>query len=84
MTAVAHLIDGPMGGEHRAISDQEQAQGFLTVFIQTRPPASATPVFDAALGLPTPEPAKGIYRPRPGHDPSYWYWTPNPPTRRKF
>lgn len=89
MTSVL-LVDGPQGGKWWQISAEDKERGYLTCYTLMNPGAtppageSKTPVFDRALGLPTPNIATGYYRPRENGDPLLWYYTPKPTPKRIF
>jgi hypothetical protein len=71
------LSGGPRSGE-RAVLDPDQAKlryiayGHPAVTGAGKP--SKTPVFDRALGVPTPEPSTGYYRPLATNY-HVWTWT---------
>lgn len=89
-----YLSGGPESGSYRVLTEQEAAQSYIAVRIQSAapdnqnhlrtPPASTTPVFDRALGIPTSEPSTGYYRPNnphSSHGRGFWFWHPVPAHR---
>lgn len=77
------LNGGPDNGEWHRLTAAEAAQQYIAYHPGTTEPAtSTTPIFDKAIGRPSPEDTAGVYRPRWNIPGSTWDWQPTPPARR--
>jgi hypothetical protein len=75
---VVRFDGGPWDGESLELSEQDAERVWIPVLVDPdRPAEIQTPRFDAAFGLPTPEPCAGYYRPFVAGD-SKWHWFKSP------
>lgn len=80
-----NLVGGPRGGEQVTLTAGDAERRYIPLAIGYAGPrhpadpkdgASKTPVFDKALGFPTPEPGMGYYEPT--QIKHVWKWTIRP------
>lgn len=76
---VVKLDGGPWDQTRHELTGKQAEQVFVPVPNSKEEPTIQTPNFDAAFGLPTPEPCNGYYRPYVPGD-TVWHWFKAPAT----
>lgn len=81
---------GPQDGVEHILTGSDIERGYIPAIIPSAAPrhpadpkdgVSKTPIFDRALGMPTPEPGVGSYTPSNANHAWHWYWHPQPGRR---